>query len=67
MERRGTSEPQVHGLPRDAMVGRALDRLHTDTDVPHLLGDLDLHVTAIALLSGPFVVLCDTAIVPQGL
>lgn len=49
------------------MVGRALDRLHTDTDVPHLLGDLDLHVTAIALLSGLLVVLCDTDIVPQGL
>lgn len=47
--------------------GSELDRLHTDADVPHLLGDLDLHVAAVALLSGPLVVLCDTAIIPQGL
>lgn len=53
------------------MSGGALNRqctgLHTDADIPHLLGHLDLHVTAVALLSGPLVVLCDTAIVPQGL
>lgn len=54
-------------FPSDGMAGSALDRLHTDADVPHLLGDLDLHVAAVALLSGPLVVLCDTAIIPQGL
>lgn len=45
----------------------SLTLIHTYADVPHLLGNLDLHIPTVPLLPRPLVVLGRDAIVVHGL
>lgn len=63
---RGTGDGWTGGLAPLHSPGTSRGR-STYADITHLLGDLHLHITAVALLPSPLAVLGAGAIVPQGL